>query len=450
MPRITIGIMNASEVPSIGLQNVVISTSSMHASVVSGFFSASISTSFSVDATSAFSTHEHSTGSAATAACSTFAFESLRHSITNGMHSGRHGPIVPGAFVASSAASCRHSIFVRPPPPMTCIPSKRAPSTAFTDSVDSPSRRARAARVDASATFLSLSDIAFTWRASIGMPYGSNLTPSVAQSCAHASIAASRAWGASFDLRSIAASTRPITPCETSAASPSAPAAAPIPHAAAALSAADAAFSIPSSDALSSAVGSSAAAITPPPTAARSTAASAFVAAPGTAAASLPKSSFARSSSRRTAALSSSPASSSAISSSPAVSTPVFDASRHASSLAKSSPAFDAAIAALIIDAAAFTVTSRSVPRASPVASSARTITLSAGATSRKFESRRLDASDASLATAVTPLGSAAEFFTTSTGMCAFSVFAARRGRWPRGLEGFPFASSRSRCTDAQ
>jgi len=51
--------------PSIGLQKVVSSTSSMHASVVSGTFSASISTSLSVVATSALSTHLHSSGSAA-------------------------------------------------------------------------------------------------------------------------------------------------------------------------------------------------------------------------------------------------------------------------------------------------------------------------------------------------------------------------------------------------
>ena len=54
--------------PSIGLQKVVSSTSSMHSSVVSGRRSASISTSFRVLPTSAFSTDAHSTGSASSAA----------------------------------------------------------------------------------------------------------------------------------------------------------------------------------------------------------------------------------------------------------------------------------------------------------------------------------------------------------------------------------------------
>ena len=102
--------MKASEVESIGLQKVVRRTSSMHSSVVSGLRSASMSTPLSVDATSALSTHEQSTGSAPSAAAWTLALESLRHSMTSGMHSGRHGPIVRGARAASSEARFTHSI----------------------------------------------------------------------------------------------------------------------------------------------------------------------------------------------------------------------------------------------------------------------------------------------------------------------------------------------------
>jgi len=168
-----IGIIKARDVPSIGLQKVVISTSSTQSNVLSGFLSASMMKSRSVDATSAFCTHEQSTGSASSAAVWTFAFESLRHSMTRGMHSGRHGPIVPGACVASMPASLRHSMRTRPPPPTTPMPSYSAPTTALTERVERPSIIASAATVAASATFLSLSASSLISFGSAGTPYGS-------------------------------------------------------------------------------------------------------------------------------------------------------------------------------------------------------------------------------------------------------------------------------------
>ena len=174
--------MKASEVPSIGLQKVVISTSSMHANVVSGFFSASMMMPLSVEPTSALSVHEQSTGRASSAADCTLAFESFRHSSTCGMHSARQGPIVRRAFLASVAASCRHSTLERPPPPTTCMPSYRAGMTVFTETPERPSIRLRIPSVAASATFLSLSVIVLTMRKSSGMPYGSNSALSVWQS----------------------------------------------------------------------------------------------------------------------------------------------------------------------------------------------------------------------------------------------------------------------------
>ena len=65
----------ARDAPSIGLQKVVISTSSTQSNVLSGFLSASMMKSRSVDATSAFCTHEQRTGSASSAAVWTFASE---------------------------------------------------------------------------------------------------------------------------------------------------------------------------------------------------------------------------------------------------------------------------------------------------------------------------------------------------------------------------------------
>ena len=58
--------MNASAAPSIGLQKVVISTSSMHSSVLSGFLSASMIQLLSVVEISALTTHLTSSSSAVT------------------------------------------------------------------------------------------------------------------------------------------------------------------------------------------------------------------------------------------------------------------------------------------------------------------------------------------------------------------------------------------------
>ena len=68
MPRMRMGIINAKEVPSIGLQKVVIKTSSMQANVVSGVRNARMIWSFNVEATSAFSVQLIKTGNAASAA----------------------------------------------------------------------------------------------------------------------------------------------------------------------------------------------------------------------------------------------------------------------------------------------------------------------------------------------------------------------------------------------
>lgn len=115
--------MKESAAPSMGLQKVVISTSSMQSSVLSGTRSACSTRSLSVFEISAFSTHVMRSCSESSAAACTLAFESFRHSMMSGMHSKRQGPKVRGARFARSEARLQHSTLERPPPPTTCMPS---------------------------------------------------------------------------------------------------------------------------------------------------------------------------------------------------------------------------------------------------------------------------------------------------------------------------------------
>mmetsp|Transcript_11345 Transcript_11345/g.36193 ORF Transcript_11345/g.36193 Transcript_11345/m.36193 type:complete len:225 (+) Transcript_11345:676-1350(+) len=98
-PRSRMGIRKASEVPSIALTKVWLRISSTASRVKLGSRSARTIIALS-DCVSGLSTQESMVGITSDAADCTFAFESLRHSITTGTHSGMQAPSGPGARAA--------------------------------------------------------------------------------------------------------------------------------------------------------------------------------------------------------------------------------------------------------------------------------------------------------------------------------------------------------------